>query len=153
VAGSEDRGRQDPFDEGWDEGWDDTVTGEVDRLPGVGGWHVVRLAADRTERWRHAARRGFVPVTVELGGTTWDSSLMPMGDGTLFVAVPAQVRRGEDVVDGDEVTLRYRLRPPRPAGRPGAAPGRPEQAARAASTARPAERARRRVPAGPRQVW
>lgn len=112
--------------DGLDDGvrWDDEVTGDVERLPGVGGWHVVRLPPDRTGRWRHATRRGFVPVTARIGGTTWDSSLMPMGDGTLFAAVPAHVRRAEDVEDGDLVRLRYRLRVPVQAARPRAVPAR-----------------------------
>lgn len=125
------------------EDWDDELTGEVERLPGVGGWHVVRLPADRADRWRHATRRGFVPVTVRLADTTWDSSLMPMGDGTLCVAVPAHVRRREDVEDGDRVTVRYRVRVPAQAHRPRAAAGRPDGASPAPAP----------PGVGRRQVW
>lgn len=99
------------------------VAGEVERLPGVGGWHVLRLGAEHTPALRPWARRGFVPVTATLRGSTWRSSLMPMGDGTLFLALPAAVRRAEDVLEGDEVSARWQVRP---AGRvPPAAPREP----------------------------
>ena len=90
------------------------VVGEVERFPGVGGWYVVRLGAERSAEALTAARRGFVPVRASVGATTWDSSLMPLGDGTLFLALPAAVRRAEDLDEGDPVRARYRLRPGRP---------------------------------------
>lgn len=90
------------------------VDGEVERLPGVGGWYVVRLGPERTAAVAPVARRGFVPVSVTVGSTSWDSSLMPLGDGTLFLALPAAVRRAEDLDEGDEVSARYRVRPGRP---------------------------------------
>lgn len=87
------------------------LTGELERLPGVGGWFVVRLDTVRTRRLRAGAPRGFVPVTATVGGSTWDTSLMPMGDGTLFLALPATVRRAEDLDEGDQVRAVVRHRP------------------------------------------
>lgn len=91
------------------------VVGDVERFPGVGGWYVVRLGAHGSEQVAGLARRGFVPVHVSVGSTSWDSSLMPLGDGTLFLALPAAVRRAEDLDEGDQVSARYRVRPGRPA--------------------------------------
>ena len=66
-------------------------------------------------------------MTATVGATTWDTSLMPMGDETLFLALPAPVRRAEDLDDGDAVSARVRPRPPAAAGSRGpstrAAPG------------------------------
>ena len=105
------------------------IVGEVERFPGVGGWYVVRLGPVRSAEVSGAARRGFVPVRATVGATAWDSSLMPLGDGTLFLALPAAVRRAEDLEEGDPVRARYRLRPgrtsptaPRPRGGTGSEP-------------------------------
>ncbi|WP_380164369.1 DUF1905 domain-containing protein [Jannaschia sp. R86511] len=94
----------------------DHLTGELERLPGVGGWYVLRLGPARSQQLRAGARRGFVPVAARVGGSAWDTSLMPMGDGTLFLALPAHVRRAEAVDEGDQVraVLRPRERPPAP---------------------------------------
>lgn len=96
--------------------------GELELLPGVGGWHVLRLGAARSEHLSVAARRGLVPVTARVGSTRWDTSLMPMGDGTLFLPFPVAVRRAEDLHDGDQVTAGLR---PRPTAPPRGAPARP----------------------------
>lgn len=96
-----------------------TLTGALERLPGVGGWFVVRVDADLSRRLRTGAVRGFVPVTASVGGSTWDTSLMPMGDGTLFLALPARVRRAEDLDEGDPVRAYVRPRPRTAASRRG----------------------------------
>ena len=59
---------------------------------------------------RPMAVRGLVPITVTLGNTTWDTSLMPKGDGTHFIALNAKVRNSEGVAVGDRVKLSFRLR-------------------------------------------
>lgn len=87
------------------------VSGELERLPGAGGWYVVRLPHGRPTVTASWGRRGFVPVTATVGSTSWETSLMPMGDGTHFLAVPAAVRRAEDLDEGDPVSARYRSRP------------------------------------------
>lgn len=91
------------------------VSGEVERLLGGSGWHVVHLDAAQSAGLAHLGRRrrGFVAVQAHLGATTWRSSLMPSGDGRLFVALPAHVRCAEDVEEGDTVTVRVRLDPAR----------------------------------------
>ncbi|MFC6852531.1 DUF1905 domain-containing protein [Aquipuribacter hungaricus] len=87
------------------------VRGQLERLAGAGGWYVVRLPPGASPAAAGWDRRGFVPVTVTVGGTEWDTSLMPMGDGTSFLALPAAVRRAEDLDEGDQVSAVYRGRP------------------------------------------
>lgn len=88
--------------------------GELELLPGVGGWHVLRLGPERSQHLSPAARRGLVPVTAVVGSTRWDTSLMPMGDGTLFLPFPVAVRRAEDLHDGDPVRAGLCPRPTAP---------------------------------------
>ncbi len=54
--------------------------------------------------------RGFVPIHATCGKTTWDTSLLPKGDGTHFIALPKHVRRAENILLGDTQTIRFTLR-------------------------------------------
>ncbi len=87
-----------------------TIRGEVQIFPGKGGWTYVDLPEEYTHRTKGHAERGLVPVTVRLGGSQWDTSLLPKGDGTLFIALKAQIRKRENVVLGDTVELSFSLR-------------------------------------------
>ncbi len=57
--------------------------------------------------------RGFFPVNVTLGSTTWRTSLLPMGNKTgdkrFFIALKASVRKNELVEAGEEITVRFDL--------------------------------------------
>lgn len=59
-----------------------TVSGEVEIFPGEAGWHFVRVPTDISDEVRHLANRGLVPITAAVREYTWETSLMPMGDGS-----------------------------------------------------------------------
>ena len=63
---------------------DFTHIGIVDRYPGPKGWHFVALPEELVEPLRHRADRGLIAVTATVGATSWQTSLLPKGDGTLF---------------------------------------------------------------------
>ncbi|HYO19767.1 MAG TPA: DUF1905 domain-containing protein [Dermatophilaceae bacterium] len=42
-----------------------------------------------------------------VGDTTWDTSLLPMGDGTTFIALNARVRKKNALATGDSVTVAF----------------------------------------------
>lgn len=48
---------------------------------------------------------GMIPVTVQIGGTAWTTSLFPK-DGRYVVPVKAAVRKAEALEVGDTVTVR-----------------------------------------------
>jgi hypothetical protein len=52
---------------------------------------------------------GMIPVVVRIGKTEWKTSLWPK-DGSYIVPLKARVREAEELDEGDEVTLRLRLR-------------------------------------------
>lgn len=53
---------------------------------------------------------GFIPITASLGSSTWETSLLPTGDKSYFIALKANVRKKEKVSLGNTVTLEYELR-------------------------------------------
>lgn len=86
------------------------VSGEVWYWRGPAPYHFVSVPEAGSAALREASPVisygwGVVPVTVELGGTTWTTSLFPRGD-RYAVPLKAAVRRAEGVELGDTVALR-----------------------------------------------
>lgn len=48
---------------------------------------------------------GVIPVQVQIGATTWKTSLFPKDD-LYLVPIKASVRKAENIDEGDEVTIR-----------------------------------------------
>lgn len=86
------------------------INGKVEIFPQQGGWYYVGLPKKYTEIFKNQADRGLVAVKITLGDTTWDSSIMPKGDGTLFIALSKKVRQAEGVKLGDQIKLEFVLR-------------------------------------------
>ena len=86
------------------------VSGEVKIFPVVNSWVYVSMPKEYTDMTRDLANRGLVPVTVKLGKSVWNTSLMPMGDGTHFIPLNAKVRKAENILVGDHVELTFTLR-------------------------------------------
>lgn len=53
---------------------------------------------------------GAIPVSVRIGGTDWETSLVPRGDGYVL-PVKQDVRKQERCTGGDSVTVAMRVSP------------------------------------------
>ena len=76
----------------------------------MGGWHYLPIPAWISEELRQLEDRGVIAVRVTVGSTSWNTSLLPAGDGTHFVALNAKVRSANDLAVGRQVTLRFQTR-------------------------------------------
>jgi len=86
------------------------LSGRVEIFPYDNPWVYVRVPQKYAEATKHLAERGLVPITVTLGNSTWNTSLMPMGDGTQFIPLSAKVRKTEGIKVGDTIKLSFVLR-------------------------------------------
>lgn len=68
------------------------------RVPDEDAAQIDEVAAAVTYGW------GMIPVSVRLGGSTWNTSLWPK-DGGYIVPLKAAVRRREGVAVGDRVAI------------------------------------------------
>ena len=68
-------------------------------VPGAQSVEIEAVAALVTYGW------GVIPVTAEIGGTAWTTSLFPK-DGGYLVPVKTHVRKAEQLELGDLVTVR-----------------------------------------------
>ncbi|MDR2611487.1 MAG: DUF1905 domain-containing protein [Deltaproteobacteria bacterium] len=84
--------------------------GVVGLFPQERGWHFVRVPPELGDPLQSHADRCLVAVSAALGRQTWDTSLLPMGDGTVFIALPAKVRNREGINAGDTMAVTFSLR-------------------------------------------
>ena len=74
------------------------------------GWHYVSVPTELSKPLEHLADRGLIAVTVRVGNSSWPTSLLPMGDGTHFIALPAKVRQKEKLSIGTAVEIFFEVR-------------------------------------------
>lgn len=84
--------------------------GTVEIFPQKGGWVYLRVPNEITKGLQHKATRGLIPIQATVGATSWDTSLLPMGDGTHFIALNAQVRKKENIQVGKIITVSFQVR-------------------------------------------
>ena len=70
------------------------------------------MPTDISEELTNLGNRGVIPIRANVGGSAWKTSLLPMGDGTHFVALNKAVRTAEDLDAGDRVTVAFVPREP-----------------------------------------
>ena len=85
------------------------VTAVVEQFPQKGGWIYVRVPQTYKSLGIPVPKWGLVPARFTLGRTVWQKSLLPYGDGTLFVPLNAKVRQAEEIEVGKEVNLSYEV--------------------------------------------
>jgi len=74
------------------------------------GWHYVPVPTNLSKPLEHLADRGLIAVTAKIGNSSWPTSLLPMGDGTHFIALPATVRKKEKLSLGTTVKISFETR-------------------------------------------
>jgi Domain of unknown function (DUF1905) len=77
---------------------------------GKGAWHFVTLPQDAADaiRFFNGSARGFMPIAVrvQIGGSTWKTSVFPdKKSGSFLLAVKAGIRKSEGLTAGDVITV------------------------------------------------
>lgn len=74
------------------------------------GWYYVLVPPELSKPLEYLADRGLIAVTAKVGTSSWPTSLLPMGDGTHFIALPAKVRSKEKLSLGTDVAVSFETR-------------------------------------------
>jgi hypothetical protein len=86
-------------------------TGIVERFPGKGGWFFIKLPDFYTNLTKGmAVGRSFVKIKAQIGSTSWNTSLLPLKGGIIFIAIKAEVRKKEEIQLGDMVEISFSLK-------------------------------------------
>lgn len=83
--------------------------GKVKIFPQKGGWVYLPIKQTYVDLGIKKPKWGLVPVTITIGKTTWKKSLLPTGDGTLFIALSEKIRKAENIKVGDKVVANFSL--------------------------------------------
>ena len=90
---------------------ENAFTAVIERFDMQGGWHYIPVPSELYLPLEHqAVHFGFIAITAKVGNTSWPTSLLPKGDGTYFIALPAKVRSKEKLLLGDEIKASFETR-------------------------------------------
>ena len=87
-----------------------TFVAKVEHFDRNMGWHYVIVPPELSKPLAHLEDRGLIAVTAIVGGSSWPTSLLPMGDGTHFIALPSKVRSKEKLSLGAEIEISFETR-------------------------------------------
>ncbi len=91
------------------------VKGKVWRYQGEGAWYFVyvpeKLSRQIKDSVKNKKKVGFhfVRIKATIGKTSWNTALFPTKDGPYLIAIKADVRRKEDISEGDVINVRCAL--------------------------------------------
>lgn len=90
-----------------------SIKGCVERFAGKYGWYYVELDEGMSKYFRSILADlwpALIKAEFTIGKTTWQSSIMPIKDGPLFIALPARIRKAEEIDEGQIVTIQFGLK-------------------------------------------
>jgi len=73
-------------------------------------WWYVRVPKKISSPYEDLADRGLIAVTAYVGKNSWQTSLLPYGDKTHFIALPKKVRKPNEIQLGDKITIEFEIR-------------------------------------------
>ena len=90
---------------------ENTFTAKIERFEMQGGWHYVPVPLELSKPLEYLAIHfGYIAITAKVGNSSWATSLLPKGDGTHFIALPAKVRSKEKLSFGAEIEISFETR-------------------------------------------
>jgi hypothetical protein len=87
-----------------------TFTAKIEFFEQEKGWHYVSVPVELSKPLEYLADRGLIAINAVVGNSSWPTSLLPMGDGTHFIALPAKVRTKEKLSLGAEIEVSFETR-------------------------------------------
>ena len=87
-----------------------TFVANIELFERENGWHYVSVPTDLSGTFEHLEDRGLIAITAKVGSSIWTTSLLPKGDGTHFIALPAKVREKEKLFRGMEIRISFETR-------------------------------------------
>jgi hypothetical protein len=87
-----------------------SFNGKVKLFEREKGWYYVSVPTELSKPLESLADRGLIAIRARVGSSHWPTSLLPMGDGTHFIALSAKVRKKEKVQLDMELEISFETR-------------------------------------------
>jgi len=89
------------------------ITNYIKLFPGNYGWYYVELDDELSKQLRPLLSNlwpALLKAEFTINTTVWRSSIMPIKNGPLFIALPSKVRKAEELSVGDKITVSFELK-------------------------------------------
>jgi hypothetical protein len=70
-----------------------------------GTWWYVHVPKHIRDQLKHLEKRGTIPVSATIGGSTWQASLLPWADGSAQITIKKTIRDKEALTLGQELQV------------------------------------------------
>jgi hypothetical protein len=84
-------------------------TGKVWKYEGHSPWYFVYIDREHAAKIKQAGVTttgfGYVPVTADIDGVKWDTTLFPSKEGVYLLAIKAEIRKRVGIYEGDTVSV------------------------------------------------
>lgn len=88
-----------------------SFSGKVEKCAGEGGWFTVAVPQSCIPpKELIIGHFGYIPITAKIASSEWDTSFLPAGDTSYFVALPKNIRIKQHIDVGDTVSIEFCLR-------------------------------------------
>jgi len=87
-----------------------TFNAKVELFEREKGWYYISVPTYLSKPLEYLADRGLIAIIAKIGSSSWPTSLLPMGDGTHFIALPAKVRKKEKLSPGMAIEIFFETR-------------------------------------------
>ncbi len=88
------------------------ISGTVKRFKGNYGWYYVELEESLSQNFRPMIKNiwpKLLRASFKIQNTKWNSSIMPIKNGPLFIALPQKIRKAEAIQEGQVVNIEFEL--------------------------------------------
>ena len=90
--------------------WNYKIKGKVWLYPGMSGWHFIALSKKDSAKIRKQFGKGLIKIQAKVGKSFWPTSLLPdTRTETYLIALKARVREVENIREGDEIKLEFKI--------------------------------------------
>lgn len=86
------------------------INGKLERFNRSNGWYYVAVPQEFSLKYQNRADRGLIAITARVMEAQWETSLLPMGDGSHFIPITQKIRSKYGYNTGDTVEVFFELR-------------------------------------------
>lgn len=86
------------------------IVGKLRKFNRTNGWYYLAVPQKFSKKYISKADRGLVAIFAAVGEIHWETSLLPMGDGTHFIPISQKIRTKYGFEIGDRVEVYFETR-------------------------------------------
>lgn len=85
-------------------------SGIAKQFPMENGWAYLEIPNESLPPIMPDQGAKFTQIIATVGSTTWDSSILPIGNGNKFITLKKEIREKEKIKIGDKVTIEFKIK-------------------------------------------